>query len=148
MAQSLVYGVRVPELSRIVSSAKRVTRKQPRLPNHVAITAAPKSEPSKLKIESSECRVPLSQVVSDCTKRWFQDTLNEAKAGDSAMQLLLADMYFNGYGVPIDPQKGNAWINKASRSKKSVRKASDIHIGYRTSDSDSYKLEKEANFEG
>ncbi|OIW02743.1 hypothetical protein TanjilG_29519 [Lupinus angustifolius] len=110
MAQSLVYGVRVPELSRIVSSAKRVTRKQPRLPNHVAITAAPKSEPSKLKIESSECRVPLSQVVSDCTKRWFQDTLNEAKAGDSAMQLLLADMYFNGYGVPIDPQKVHFFI--------------------------------------
>ncbi|XP_019459645.1 PREDICTED: uncharacterized protein LOC109359436 isoform X2 [Lupinus angustifolius] len=110
MAQSLVYGVRVPELSRIVSSAKRVTRKQPRLPNHVAITAAPKSEPSKLKIESSECRVPLSQVVSDCTKRWFQDTLNEAKAGDSAMQLLLADMYFNGYGVPIDPQKGTEQV--------------------------------------
>ncbi|KAM7532050.1 hypothetical protein LguiB_035460 [Lonicera macranthoides] len=50
-------------------------------------------------------RFPLSEVVSDCVHRWFQDTLKEAKAGDISMQVLVAQMYFNGYGVPIDEQK-------------------------------------------
>lgn len=50
-------------------------------------------------------RVPLGQVVSDCARRWFQDTLKEAKAGDGAMQVLVGQMYNSGYGVPRDPQK-------------------------------------------
>lgn len=48
---------------------------------------------------------PLSLVVTDCVKRWFQDTLKEAKAGDIAMQVLVGQMYFSGYGVTKDPQK-------------------------------------------
>lgn len=50
-------------------------------------------------------RVPLAQVVSDCVKRWFQDTLKEAKKGDTSMQVLVGQMYFSGYGVPRDAQK-------------------------------------------
>ena len=50
-------------------------------------------------------RQKLSLVVSDCVRRWFQDTLKEAKAGDLAMQVLVGQMYYNGYGVPKDAQK-------------------------------------------
>ncbi len=35
--------------------------------------------------DSSSNRVPLSEVVSECVKRWFKDTLKEAKAGDINM---------------------------------------------------------------
>lgn len=50
-------------------------------------------------------QIPLAEVVSDCVKRWFQDTLKEAKAGDTAMQVLVSQMYYSGYGIPRDAQK-------------------------------------------
>jgi hypothetical protein len=54
--------------------------------------------------DSSSNRVPLSEVVSECVKRWFKDTLKEAKAGDINMQILVGQMYYSGYGVPSDAQ--------------------------------------------
>ena len=57
--------------------------------------------------DSDSDRQKLSLVVSDCVRRWFQDTLKEAKAGDLAMQVLVGQMYYNGYGVPKDAQKVN-----------------------------------------
>lgn len=54
---------------------------------------------------SETTRVPLSEVVSDCVKRWFRDTLKEAKGGDINMQVLVGQMYFSGYGVARDAQK-------------------------------------------
>ncbi|KAF8402545.1 hypothetical protein HHK36_010630 [Tetracentron sinense] len=110
------------------------------------------SEQLKLKMENPERRnrMPLSKVVSDCAKRWFQDTLKEAKAGDSAMQVLVGQMYYSGYGVPRDAQKviswifnGRGWIARASRSRSSVWKVSDKHPGYNASDSDSDELKGE-----
>ncbi|KAK8517179.1 hypothetical protein V6N12_032376 [Hibiscus sabdariffa] len=110
-------------------------------------------------------RVPLAQVVSELVKVWFQDALNEAKAGDTNMQILVGQMYCNGYGVHKDVQKfssfmygehfhsgimksvlanrvrfrnqGHAWIGKASRNRSSAWKVSDKHPGYNASDSDS-----------
>lgn len=55
--------------------------------------------------KESNGRVPLSGVVADCAKRWFKDTLREAKAGDVNMQVLVGQMYYSGYGVPKDAQK-------------------------------------------
>ena len=55
--------------------------------------------------EKEVTTVPLSEVVSECVKRWFSDTLKEAKAGDVNMQVLVGQMYFNGYGVTRDAQK-------------------------------------------
>lgn len=55
--------------------------------------------------KESNGRVPLSGVVADCVKRWFKDTLREAKAGDVNMQVLVGQMYYSGYGVPKDAQK-------------------------------------------
>ncbi|EFH47412.1 hypothetical protein ARALYDRAFT_325170 [Arabidopsis lyrata subsp. lyrata] len=65
-------------------------------------------------------RVPLAQVVEDCVRRWFQDTLKEAKSGDVGMQVLVGQMYCSGYGIPKDENKGRAWINKASRTRSSA----------------------------
>lgn len=84
-----------------------------------------------------ERRIPLADVVADCAKRWFQDTLKEAKAGDSAMQVLVAQMYKSGYGVPANAQKAEAWMFKASRTVRSVWKVTDKRPGYHASDSDS-----------
>ncbi|KAK6245150.1 hypothetical protein QUC31_011559 [Theobroma cacao] len=97
---------------------------------------------SKNKMESSSAsqRLPLSDVVSDCVKRWFKDTLKEAKAGDVNMQVLVSQMYYSGYGVPRDAQKGRIWMTRASRLRSSVWKVSDKHPGYNASDSDSDEM--------
>ncbi|KAG2334766.1 hypothetical protein Bca4012_000242 [Brassica carinata] len=50
-------------------------------------------------------RVPLAQVVEDCVRRWFQDTLKEAKSGDVGMQVLVGQMYSSCYGIPKDEHK-------------------------------------------
>uniref|UniRef100_A0A1J3DVL5 Uncharacterized protein n=1 Tax=Noccaea caerulescens TaxID=107243 RepID=A0A1J3DVL5_NOCCA len=87
--------------------------------------------------DNSPRYVPLSSVVSDCAKRWFKDTLEEAKAGNITMQVVLGQMYYSGYGVPKDPRKGRVWITKAARSRSSVWKVKDKRPGYNASDSDS-----------
>ncbi|OVA12688.1 Sel1-like [Macleaya cordata] len=109
------------------------------------VSAGGSTEQLKLKIENpdGQIRVPLSEVVSDCVKRWFHDTLKEAKAGDISMQVLVGQMYYSGYGVPRDAQKGRAWITKASRSRASVWKVSEKRPGYNASDSDSDELKDE-----
>ncbi|KAI9110762.1 hypothetical protein K1719_018200 [Acacia pycnantha] len=145
MGKSLQSAARLQELSRIVSSAKSPKpNKALKSPNRVAAPAALKSQASQLKMESSEGvrnRIPLASVVADCAKRWFQDTLKEARAGDSNMQFLVGQMYNSGYGVARDPRQGHVWISKASRTRSSVWKASEKPPGYRASDSDSDDME-------
>ncbi|GAA0145785.1 hypothetical protein LIER_05897 [Lithospermum erythrorhizon] len=87
--------------------------------------------------EQHHQRLPLSQVVSDCVRKWFQETLTEAKGGDFNMQVLLAQMYTNGYGVSKDAHKGKLWMTRASRVRSSVWKVSNKRPGYNASDSDS-----------
>ncbi|CAN6289727.1 unnamed protein product [Urochloa humidicola] len=82
-------------------------------------------------------RVPLAEVVSDCTRRWFQDALKEARAGDITMQVLVGQMYRSGYGVNKNENKARAWMEKASRYRSTVWKVSNKHPGYNASDSDS-----------
>ncbi|KAF0902247.1 hypothetical protein E2562_014483 [Oryza meyeriana var. granulata] len=82
-------------------------------------------------------RVPLSEVVLDCTRRWFQDTLKEARAGDAAMQVLVGQMYRSGYGVNKNEHKAQIWMEKASRYRSTVWKVSNKRPGYNASDSDS-----------
>ncbi|KAJ0978335.1 hypothetical protein J5N97_013809 [Dioscorea zingiberensis] len=84
-----------------------------------------------------EGRFPLSEVVADCAKRWFQDTLKEARNGDAAMQVLVGQMYQNGYGVPRNEQKAKTWMTKASKYRASVWRVSHKRPGYNASDSDS-----------
>ncbi|WOL00652.1 hypothetical protein Cni_G09365 [Canna indica] len=82
-------------------------------------------------------RFPLREVVTECTRRWFQDALKEAMAGDAAMQVLVAQMYQSGYGTPKNEQKASTWISKASRYRASARRVSNKHPGFDASDSDS-----------
>ncbi|KAA8517708.1 hypothetical protein F0562_015182 [Nyssa sinensis] len=96
-----------------------------------------KMENSSSNSEIQNHRTPLSHVISDCVKRWFQDTLKEAKAGDISMQVLVGQMYYSGYGVPRDAQKGRLWMTRASRIRSSVWKVGNKRPGYNASDSDS-----------
>jgi len=113
MGKYLESAARLEELSRIVSSAKPNIRPKGTLPRSPGRVATPRSAtPIGVKVELAkkmepleECRTPLAKVVADCAKRWFQDTLKEAKAGDTGMQVLVGQMYNSGYGVPRDPQK-------------------------------------------
>ncbi|CAL5192410.1 unnamed protein product [Lathyrus oleraceus] len=98
---------------------------------------------SSIGKDSNE-RVPLSGVVADCVKRWFKDTLREAKGGDVNMQVLVGQMYYSGYGVPKDAQKSKFWLTKASRVRSSVWKVGDKRPGYNASDSDSDELDEDS----
>ncbi|KAK3139059.1 hypothetical protein QOZ80_5AG0377200 [Eleusine coracana subsp. coracana] len=82
-------------------------------------------------------RKPLSYVISDCVQRWFQDTYKQARAGDPAMMVLLAQMFHSGYGVPKNEQKGRAWLEKASKYRSSAWRVGTKRPGYNASDSDS-----------
>uniref|UniRef100_A0A164SZ79 Uncharacterized protein n=1 Tax=Daucus carota subsp. sativus TaxID=79200 RepID=A0A164SZ79_DAUCS len=95
---------------------------------------------------SERKRSCLSEVVSDCVRRWFQETLKEAKAGDLNMQILVAQMYYSGYGVPVDAQKGKLWMTRASRVRSSVWKVSNKRPGYNASDSDSDELDHTVSY--
>jgi len=54
----------------------------------------------------SECEwKPLSKVVDDCVQRWFQDAYKEARKGDIANQVLVAQMFFSGYETPKNEYK-------------------------------------------
>jgi hypothetical protein len=55
--------------------------------------------------ESESERKPLSEVVGDCVQRWFQDAYKEARKGDIANQVLVAQMFFSGYGTPKNEYK-------------------------------------------
>ncbi|KMZ69266.1 hypothetical protein ZOSMA_219G00010 [Zostera marina] len=70
-------------------------------------------------------------------RRWFNDTLKEAKGGDSAMQMLVDQMYNSGYGARRNPQKAKVWISKATNFRSSTWKVSNKRPGYNVSDSDS-----------
>ncbi|XP_060964613.1 uncharacterized protein LOC133033637 [Cannabis sativa] len=155
MGKSLPSTTRLQEFTRVISSDKlqKSKRAKPISQIRVSSPGTVKSDSFRVdsdqqksrRMESSEGQSrsgqtqtqPLSLVVADCVKRWFQDTLKEAKTGDTAMQVLVGQMYFNGYGVAKDPQKGRSWIGRASKTRSSVWKVGDKHPGYNASDSDS-----------
>ncbi|XP_057801105.1 uncharacterized protein LOC131016430 [Salvia miltiorrhiza] len=97
----------------------------------------PEMEPERGGQVPEQRRLPLSEVVDDCIHRWFQDTLKEAKTGDINMQVLVGQMYYYGYGIAKDANKGRIWISRASRVRASVWKVSNKRPGYNASDSDS-----------
>lgn len=58
---------------------------------------------------------PLSVVVTDAVKRWYQDAEREAARGDVKQQALLAQMLTEGYGCHADLEAAKAWADKAKR---------------------------------
>ncbi|XP_047962499.1 uncharacterized protein LOC125207269 [Salvia hispanica] len=162
MGRSIQSAQNIQQFVRFISSPQIEPRRAAQLkPKSTARPASspdptePVPDPHKLRVrtrlmeaaENSERqrRTPLADVVSDCARRWFQDALKEAKTGDTAMQVLVGQMYTSGYGVAKDAQKGRAWINRAARSRSSVWKVGDKRPGYNASDSDSDEAEEVSN---
>ncbi|KAF6253816.1 hypothetical protein COO60DRAFT_386607 [Scenedesmus sp. NREL 46B-D3] len=58
-------------------------------------------------------RVPLKLVVADAVKRWFNETLSEARRGDVKQQALLSQMYADGYGCKQDVEQSKVWGERA-----------------------------------
>jgi TPR repeat protein len=58
-------------------------------------------------------RVPLKLVVADAVKRWFNETLSEARRGDVKQQALLSQMYAEGYGCKQDMEQSKVWGERA-----------------------------------
>ncbi|KAJ8552662.1 hypothetical protein K7X08_020055 [Anisodus acutangulus] len=156
MGKSLPSPNRIQDFARIISSnriqvkpASRISRsvvdgesseRQRRLKlkkNMEEASSNSNSNSNSNTSPSDQRRVPLADVVAHSVKRWFQDTLKEAKAGDTNMQVLVGQMYFSGYGISRDAHKGRAWISQASKSRSSAWKVSDKRPGYNASDSDS-----------
>ncbi|XP_040996514.1 uncharacterized protein LOC121242657 isoform X2 [Juglans microcarpa x Juglans regia] len=121
MGKSLPFTAKLQEFTKIITPARLQTPKRDKPISRIRVSSpetrklgVSRLDSDRLKQQSlmkslegqqDQIRVPLAQVVSDCAKRWFQDALKEAKAGDSAMQVLVGQMYYSGYGVPRDPQK-------------------------------------------
>lgn len=125
MGKSLPSSPKFQDLARIITS-NRIQQQSKRGPKSLSnkTRLVPPPEPAKpkgirivqqqqqrLKImegnssSSIDRRIPLAEVVLECSRRWFQDTLKEAKAGDTSMQVLVGQMYCSGYGVVKDAQK-------------------------------------------
>ncbi|THG09537.1 hypothetical protein TEA_007451 [Camellia sinensis var. sinensis] len=111
--------IKTPKRSKPISQNRLVS---PETPRFCCELRRPKSEKKMENKKSSSSstrgggaeeqnhRTPLSRVVSDCAKRWFQDTLKDAKAGDVSMQ-------------------GRIWMTRASRIRSSVWKVSNKRPG-------------------
>ncbi|CAN8260025.1 unnamed protein product [Cochlearia groenlandica] len=82
-------------------------------------------------------RRKLSEVVTECVSRWFQETLKEAEAGNIVMQVLLIQMYFHGYGVSRDPEAGKSWMDRVAKYFPWFQAVCEKRPGYGNSDSDS-----------
>ncbi|KAK4385270.1 hypothetical protein Sango_2651000 [Sesamum angolense] len=160
MGKSIPSAHNLQHFARVIASATTRPRRAAQLrpvskarPISSPDATGPRPDSNQLRLKprqmedaenSERRRMPLSEVVADCVKRWFQDTLKEAKNGDIAMQVLVGQMYYSGYGVARDAQKGRAWINSASKSRSSVWKVGDKHPGYNASDSDSDDVKEDA----
>lgn len=75
-------------------------------------TAAPAGPSSST---SAPPTAPLSVVVTDAVKRWYQDAEREAARGDVKQQALLAQMLTEGYGCHADLEAAKGWADKAKR---------------------------------
>jgi TPR repeat protein len=64
--------------------------------------------------------------------RWFEDTLAEAKAGDTKQQALLGQMYEEGYGTKRDAAAAARWADKARMRgyrQKGVSRGGGVWVG-------------------
>lgn len=114
MGKALPSAIKLQDFAKIASKqVHRLKDQKPRSKNRFfpEFVKSEASNPDRRTMEEgserqqTRARLPLSAVVSDCVKRWFQDTLKEARAGDAAMQVLLGQMYYSGYGIPRDEKK-------------------------------------------
>lgn len=136
MARIATAAVKLQDIAKTGNVAETVVKvkKTAKLVENIVATSS-----INMKMQSGEehNRLPLKEVVADCAKRWFQDSLKEAKAGDTGMQVLVGQMYCSGYGVHRDVQRGKAWFQRASKSRSRVMNLVAKRPGYNASESDS-----------
>ena len=80
-----------------------------------AAAPSPSSAPAGPSSTSAPPTAPLSVVVTDAVKRWYQDAEREAARGDVKQQALLAQMLTEGYGCHADLEAAKGWADKAKR---------------------------------
>jgi TPR repeat protein len=51
----------------------------------------------------------LKQVVDNAAQRWFWECLRQAKLGDAQNQMLVSQMYLEGYGIAVSESKSTYW---------------------------------------
>ncbi|KAL0299349.1 UNVERIFIED_CONTAM: hypothetical protein Sradi_6594700 [Sesamum radiatum] len=128
MGKSIPSAHNLQHFARVIASATTRPRRAAQLrpaskvrPISSPDATGPRPDSNQLRLKARQMedaenserrRMPLSEVVADCVKRWFQDTLKEAKNGDIAMQVLVGQMYYSGYGVARDAQK---FMNEESK---------------------------------
>lgn len=66
--------------------------------------------------QQSSCDVylkpsPLRNVVAQCEKHWYEQTLKGAQNGDVAMQTLVGQMLCSGYGVAVNVKEVYQFYN-------------------------------------
>ncbi|KAI3915849.1 hypothetical protein MKW92_003266 [Papaver armeniacum] len=138
MAKSISSSKKIQQIAKITSEKLINHSKQPK----------PKSLNEFLKPETSKSRVDFDKLKSMSSQNRATTPLSRvvssSKDGDSGKQVLVSQMYYNGYGIPKDVKKGRAWIAKASRNRSSmVWEVRNKQPGYNASDSDSDKLKEE-----
>ena len=78
------------------------------------LTVSEPPVPASASAPSRSGRVPLSQVVRSLTERWSEEYLAEAESGDVEAQLLVAQMYMEGWGaLREDPHEAKRWLLRA-----------------------------------
>ncbi|KAI3778053.1 hypothetical protein L2E82_07041 [Cichorium intybus] len=81
---------------------------EPAKPKGIRLVQSEKQQ-QRVKImeenSSMDHQILLAKVVLDCSRRWFQDALKDAKVCDIDMQVLVGQMYYSDYSVVKDAQK-------------------------------------------
>ena len=83
--------------------------------NGAVAAAASSSAPPSSTSASPAPTAPLSVIVTDAVKRWYQDAEREAARGDVKQQALLGQMLAEGYGCSADSEAAKSWADKAKR---------------------------------
>lgn len=80
-----------------------------------SLQAGPESEQGRAAkhAEYAPAPVALKIVVADAVRRWFDDTLQDARRGDVKQQALVGQMYAEGYGCEQNPKAAKEWTDKA-----------------------------------
>jgi TPR repeat protein len=118
--RSYAHSLRSPSAAEVAGKAAKQQPTPLDTPRNAAAAAAAAGATSSGRAEVRELaaacgleedeRVPLAEVVSDCTRRWFLDALKEARSGDAAMQVLVGQMYRFGYGVNKNENKVSRFL--------------------------------------
>eukprot|EP00210_Caulerpa_lentillifera_P007578 g7238.t1 len=64
---------------------------------------------------SEATALPLTGVVTEAVKRWYDDTLRDAQRGDVKQQAMLGQMLNEGYGCVKDPVAAAEWTERARK---------------------------------